>query len=410
MLEGIIRLSQEFLQTKNQRFRRYFIQNMKLDERFSILKGSRGIGKTTTMVQYLLDFANQDRLNPSILYVQADHFALGSMALYEIAEQFNLMGGQFIAFDEIHKYPQWSLELKSIYDTFPKLKILASGSSALEIQKGSHDLSRRAIVYRLAGMSFREYLELTFDIALPHYPLAELLDQHLKFSDAILNTLSQKKGKILPSFKKYLETGYYPYFHELSNEVKFKITLEQNVHTTLEGDLASIYPHLSQSSIRKIKELLIFLAQSDPITPNWLQLKKLLDIGDERTLKNYFKYLEDAELIHSLYSSSSKLGAIEHPAKIYIKNTNLMHALVIDRANTGTLRETFFFDMLSYSHKVTFPLNGDFLVDKKFLFEVGGHKKGFGQIRDTQTAYVAADNIEMGFGNKIPLWLFGFLY
>lgn len=410
MLEGLIRLSQEFLQTKNQHFRRYFIQHTKLDERFSILKGPRGIGKTTTMIQYLLDFANQDRFSPSILYIQADHFALGTIALYEIAQQFSLMGGAFIAFDEIHKYPQWSLELKSIYDTFPKLKILASGSSALEIQKGSHDLSRRAITYRLSGMSFREYLELELDIVLPRYTLVEIIAQHPKLSDSILNALSQKTAKVLPYFKNYLVSGYYPYFHELSNEVKFKITLEQNVHTTLESDLTSIYPHLSQVSIRKIKQLLIFLSQNVPVTPNWHQLTKLLDIGDERTLKNYFKYLEDAELIHSLYSSSSKLSAIEHPAKIYVKNTNLMYALATNGANTGTIRETFFFDMLSNHHKVTFPQNGDFLVDNKFIFEVGGHKKGFSQIRDIQTAYVAADDIEIGFGSKIPLWLFGFLY
>lgn len=410
MLEGLIRLSQEFLQMKNQRFRRYFIQNTILDERFSILKGQRGIGKTTTMIQYLLDFAHHDRFSPSILYVQADHFALGTTALYEIAEQFNLMGGEFIAFDEIHKYPQWSMELKSIYDTFPNLKILASGSSALEIQKGSHDLSRRAITYRLSGMSFREYLELTLGLAFPAYTLSDILAQHLKISDAIQSALQEKKCKLLPAFKKYLEIGYYPYFHELSNQMKFKITLEQNVHTTLESDLSSIYPHLSQASIRKIKLLLIFLAQNVPVTPNWQQMTRLLDIGDERTLKNYFNYLGDAELIHSLYSSSSKLSNIEHPAKIYIKNTNLMYALATDGVNSGTIRETFFFDMLSNNHKVTFPQSGDFLIDNKFLFEVGGHKKGFAQLRGMQTAYVAADNIEIGIGNKIPLWLFGFLY
>lgn len=410
MYEAILKLSQEFLLTKNQRFRRYFIQKTKLDERFSILKGQRGIGKTTTMIQYLLDFANQDRFDPSILYVQVDHFALGNMALYEIAEQFSLMGGEFIAFDEIHKYPNWSLELKSIYDTFPKLKILASGSSALEIQKGSHDLSRRAIIYRLSGMSFREYLELAYDISLPQYTLEEILIQHLRLADFILSTLSEKKGKVLPNFNNYLETGYYPYFYELSNKMKFRMTLEQNVHTTLESDIASIYPHLSQSSIRKIKQLLIFLCQNVPLTPNWHEMSKLLEIGDERTLKNYIKYLEDAELIHALYSSSSKLGAIEHPVKIYIKNANLMHALASDGANRGTVRETFFFDILSHFHKVTFPRNGDFLVDNKFLFEVGGHKKSFSQIRDNPSAYVAADGIEIGFGNKIPLWLFGFLY
>jgi predicted AAA+ superfamily ATPase len=410
MIEGLVKLSQEFLQTKNQRFRRYFIQNVTLEERFSILKGPRGIGKTTTMIQYLLDYTNHDRFHPSILYVQADHFVMGTMALYEVAEQFSLMGGEFIAFDEIHKYPEWSMELKSIYDTFPHLKILASGSSALEIEKGSHDLSRRAIIYRLTGLSFREYLELAFDVVLPRVTLAQVLSQHQPISEKIQSALLLKKCKILPAFKKYLEGGYYPYFYESGSEAKFKITLEQNVHTTLESDLASIYPHLSQTSIRKIKQLLIFLAQNVPMTPNWHHMIQLLEIGDERTIKNYFKLLEDAELIHSLYSSSTKLKAIDHPAKIYIKNTNLMHALATDGVNTGTVRETFFFDMLCNSHKITLPTNGDFLVDNKFLFEIGGHKKNFSQIRNSQVSYVAADGIEMGVGNKIPLWLFGFLY
>ncbi len=410
MLERLMKLSQEFMQTKNQQFRRYFIKNTKLDERFSLLKGQRGVGKTTTMIQYLLDYANHNRFSPAILYIQADHFAVGNLTLYDIAEQFSLMGGKFIAFDEIHKYANWSQELKSIYDTFPNLKVLASGSSALEIHKGSHDLSRRAIVYRLAGLSFREYLELTYDMILPSHTFDDILSRHQTLSEEIQHILAEKKCKVLPCFKKYLEIGCYPYFFELNNESKFKITLEQNVHTTLEADLMAIYPHLSAHSVKKIKQLLIYLSQNVPMTPNWQQMKKVLDIGDERTLKTYFKYLEDADLIHSLYKSSSKLMAIEHPVKIYLKNTNLMHALATDGADIGTMRETFFFDMVSQKQTLSLPLNGDFLVNGEFVFEIGGQKKGFHQIRDSQTSYVAADGIEMGIGNKIPLWLFGFLY
>ena len=258
MLEGLIKLSQEFLKTKNQRFRRYFIHQNKLEERFAILKGQRGIGKTTLIIQYLLDYVDQDRFSPKILYIQADHFALGNIALYEIAEQFSLMGGEFIAFDEIHKYPQWSLELKSIYDTFPNLKILASGSSALEIHKGSHDLSRRAITYRLPGLSFREYLEMTLNQNFSTYSLDDILSRHEYAADDINALIANKNLKILPLFNRYLISGYYPYFFELNNEIKFRMTLEQNVHTILESDIATIYPHLSANSIRKIKQLLIF--------------------------------------------------------------------------------------------------------------------------------------------------------
>lgn len=410
MFEGLFKLSQEFLKSKNQPYRRYFIKSTKLDERLSILKGQRGIGKTTLIIQYLLDYANQDRLNQKILYIPSDHFALGNLALYEIAEQFSLMGGEFIAFDEIHKYPNWSLELKSIYDTFPNLKILASGSSALEIHKGSHDLSRRAITYRLSGLSFREYLELTLDLNLTRFSLQDILAHHQTIANEIISTLESKNFKIYPYFKKYIEYGYYPYFFELNNDIKFKITLEQNVHTILESDLASIYPQLSSNSIRKIKQLLIFLAQNVPFIPNWHHLKQVLDIGDERTLKTYFKYLEDAELIQSLPKSSSKLHALENPGKIYLKNTNLMYALASDHVNIGTIREIFFLDMLSHLHTLTLPNNGDFLVNNKIVFEIGSQKKSFKQIQKEHKAFIAADGIEVGFGNKIPLWLFGFLY
>lgn len=410
MFDALVKLSQEFLKTKNQQFRRYFILNTKLDERFSILKGQRGIGKTTLIIQYLLDFANSDRFSPKILYIQADHFSLGTMTLYEIAEQFSLNGGEFIAFDEIHKYPDWSRELKSIYDSFPNLKILASGSSALEIHKGSHDLSRRAIIYHLSGLSFREYLELNLNVNLSSYNLKNILSNHQKISEEILLILSHENHKILPLFKKYLGFGYYPYFYELKNEMKFKMTLEQNVHTTLESDLVSIYPQLSGNSIRKVKQLLIFIAQSVPFVPNWHKIKQIVDVGDERTLKTYFKYLEDAELILSINKSSYKLQKLEHPAKIYLRNTNLAYALAQEFTNIGTIREIFFFNMLSEKSSVTLPQNGDFLVENEFLFEVGGKNKSFSQIKNVQAAYLAVDDIEMGIGNKIPLWLFGFLY
>jgi predicted AAA+ superfamily ATPase len=410
VLDLVFEVSQTFLGARNQKYRRYFIQETNLNERFSILVGQRGIGKTTLLIQYLLDHSQGDLFSPKILYVPVDHVSLGNISLYEIAKQFSLGGGEFIAFDEIHKGLRWSSELKSIYDTFPELKIIASGSSALEIHKGSHDLSRRAIVYSVSGLSFREYLELVLSIKLPHFSLGDILIKHQSHANDIISSIAKHKHKILPLFRKYLTHGYYPFYFELLDEAKFEIVLEQNVHTTLESDLTSVYPQLTGISIKKIKQLLTFIAKSVPFTPNWLSLRKILEIGDDRTLKTYFKYLEDAQLILSIYKSSSKLSALENPEKIYLQNSNLAHAVSIGDENIGTVRETFFLNVVSTAHEVTLPLKGDFLVDKKILFEVGGEKKTIKQIHGHQQAYVACDNVETGISNKIPLWLFGFLY
>jgi hypothetical protein len=411
LLEKLLQLSQKFLMAKNQDYRRYFIRTTTLSERLSILIGQRGVGKTTLLVQYLLDHAGGDLFSPKILYVPSDHLTLSETSLYQIAEEFEKNGGEFIAFDEIHKVTSWSAELKSIYDSFPKLKVIASGSSALEIHKGSHDLSRRSIIYRIPGLSFREYLEMALKIQLPTFAFDDLLENHQKQCHEIMSMLEKNQaGKILPHFRKYLSFGYYPYYFELNDDAKFEITVEQNVHTTIEADLTSIYPNLSGITIKKIRHLLTFIAQNAPYTPNWLNLKKLLEIGDERTLKTYFTLLEDAELLISLYKSSEKLDSLDNPAKIYLQNTNLCYVIAKGYENIGTIRETFLLNMFYRTHHVTLPLNGDFLIDKTILLEVGGANKSAKQIRDHQRPFVVQDNIEIGIGNKIPLWLFGFMY
>ncbi len=410
-IDRIYQLSQKFLQVRNQTYRRHFIRKTKFAERLSILIGQRGIGKTTLLIQYLLDHAKGDLFSPKILYVPSDHLALGEVSLYEIAEQFELNGGECIAFDEIHKIASWSIQLKSIYDSFPKLKILASGSSALEIHKGSHDLSRRAIVYRIPGLSFCEFLELSLNLEFPTFELEDLLENHQRYCSQIISILeNSEKGKILPVFRNYLKHGFYPYWFELNDDAKFEITLEQNIHTTLEADLTSIHPNLSGVATKKIRHLLTFIAQNVPYTPNWHNLSKVLEIGDERTLKNYFTLLEDAELIMSIHKSSQKLDAMHNPAKIYLHNPNFCYAIAKGNENKGTMRETFLCNMFYRTHSISLPINGDFLIDKNVVLEVGGANKSVKQIRDEQRAYIVSDNIEIGIGNKIPLWLFGFLY
>ncbi len=411
MLDDLIPLSQTFLRIRNRDFKRYFLRDHPLTNQFSIVIGQRGIGKTTVMIQRLLEQYSDDRTGRKALYVQADHFLVARSSLYEIADEFYKMGGELICFDEIHKYPAWSMELKSICDTFPNLKIIASGSSALEIAKGSHDLSRRAIVFQMYGMSFREFIGMNNGIYFDSLPLDSLLTNHQEFANSVVAELDKNGLKVLALFRDYLEHGYYPYFREYEDKSLFFMTLEQNIHTTLESDLPAIHQSLNGSSIRKIEKLLSIIASLVPFTPDMKSLKNLLGIGDERTLKTYLKFLEDAGVILSVSRSGKGLREMEKPEKIYLNNPNLYHALSRTRdPDVGAMRETFFVNMLRTAHMVSVPSKGDFLVDGSMIFEVGGKNKDGSQIKEIENAWLALDNIETGLGTRIPLWLFGFIY
>ncbi|MCX6989473.1 MAG: AAA family ATPase [Chlamydiae bacterium] len=409
MFEKLVEISREFLKNKNSPYKRYLIRTTDFSHRVSVVVGQRGVGKTTMIVQYLLDKVKGDRFDDRILYVQADHFLMGDTSLYEIADKFQLSGGKWLAIDEVHKYSNWAQELKSIYDTFPVLTLIVSGSSALEIYKGTHDLVRRSVCYYMAGMSFREYLELSLGVELKSWKIEELCKNNERIAASIIEVIEGHAKKILPLFHSYLKVGYYPYFFELRNEDIFKMTLEQNLHMTIEADLAAIYPHLTGVTIKKIKQLLIFIANTVPFIPNWEKIKSALEIGDVRTLKMYFEHLEDAGLIKSITKASKKFSRIESPDKVFLNNSNQLFAISL-KPEIGTVRETFFLSMLSQNHTVTLPLDGDFLVNDEYLFEVGGRNKTFKQIKESKKGYLACDDIELGMGTKIPLWLFGFLY
>ncbi len=411
MLDELFILSQTFLRIRNRSFKRYFLRDTPLTNRFSIIVGQRGIGKTTAMIQHLLEQYSNDRFTRKALYLQADHFQVSRSSLYEIADDFHKMGGELILFDEIHKYRDWSMELKSISDTFPSLKIVASGSSALEITKGSHDLSRRALVYRMYGMSFREYIGMLCGIDLHRVDLDSIITGHQQAADAIIQELEANGKKVLALFRDYLAVGYYPYFLEYNDRAQFYMTLDQNVHTTLESDLMAIHQSLNGSSIQKIEKLLAVISSLVPYTPDMKNLKNLLDIGDERTLKTYLKYLDDAGIILTLGRSGKGLRAMEKPAKIYLNNPSLYHALATaEKPESGAIRETFFLNMLRTHHAVSVAERGDFLVNGNLTFEVGGKNKKGSQIKGVERSWLAVDDIEVGSGNRIPLWLFGFLY
>lgn len=409
MLDDLFSLSRHFLKTFNRDYKRYFLKNISLENRFNIIIGQRGVGKTTAIIQYIL--SNYDLLTTQALYLPVDHFVFGKRSLYETTEEFHNLGGELICFDEIHKYENWSRELKSVYDSFPKLKIIASGSSAMKIQKESYDLSRRAIVHKMTGLSFREYIDLKLKLETDSFPFESVLNHHEKIAADIIEMVEHKNEKILGLFKSYLRTGYYPYFLEFSDHSMYFIVLEQGIHTTIENDLIAINTSLSGTSIKKIKKLLAIIAESVPFTPDLKKLKNIVEIGDERTLKNYLKFLEDGGVIFNLVRKSHGLDELEKPEKIYLNNPNQIYAISPKgKENPGNIRETFFMNMLCQSHSVKLPKHGDFMVDDKHIFEVGGRKQGYTQIKDLPNSFLALDDIEIGIGNKIPLWLFGFLY
>jgi hypothetical protein len=411
MIDYLFKLSRQFLRNYNRPYKRYFLHQYPLENRFSIIIGPRGAGKTTAIIQHLLSKYDTDFFTRKALYVPVDHLMVAGHNLYGIAEEFHNLGGECICFDEIHKWGNWSGEIKSIYDSFPKLRIIASGSSAIAIQRGSHDLSRRTVVYRMTGLSFREYIDLMLDIRSEPLSLEFILEQHEKSTANIVETVESAGAKILSLFRDYLRFGYFPYFQEFKDESIYHITLEQSIHTTIESDLLAIYPELSGRSIQKLKKLLTVISESVPFIPDLRRLKKLVEIGDERTLKNYLKYLEDGGTIILLPKSGTGLRGMGKPEKIYLNNTNQIYAISTKgRENIGNIRETFFAGMLNGIHRISVPKRGDFYVDDSYTIEIGGRNKGFEQITDIPDSYLAIDDIEMGIGNKIPLWLFGFLY
>ncbi|MEA1915101.1 MAG: AAA family ATPase [Campylobacterota bacterium] len=413
MLEELFIKSRDFININNQEYSRYFIKTKQLEHRLSIIIGSRGIGKTTTVAQYI----NKNYKSNDALYVNLDDIQISSKyTMTQIAEEFVLNGGKLLCFDEIHKYDDWSAELKNIYDRFDTLKIVATGSSALQINKGSHDLSRRAIVYNMVGMSFREYLELHHGYAFDAITLEDILNNHIKITAQIKKNIEKNDQKIIPLFKDYLKHGYYPYFLSMPNELMFFQTLQQNINVSIESDLLNIYPKLNGNSIKKIKMLLSVIIKSVPFEPKISELKRVADIKDDRTLKDYLSKLDDAGLIKLLMQNSLSMKAFDKPEKIFLANPNLMYT---KKPNIGNLRETFFVNQLDnyYKNKQLFndegiyaSKQGDFYCEEKYTFEIGGKGKGFNQIKDIPNSYVASDDLEVGVGNRIALWVFGFLY
>ena len=358
--------------------------------------GSRGVGKTTVIIQYL-NSLNIEKSKK--LYFSADSIMMSSVSLYDIADKFSKSGGKVLAIDEIHKYKDFEKELKEIYD-FLDLKIIFSGSSALQLEHKKADLSRRAVLYRVKGLSFREFLELKLGVCFRSYTLNEILENHIEIADEITN-----KIKPFEYFKEYLQYGYFPYYFE--NKQTYRIKLEETVNTVIESDLPIIF-NIEPQSIQKLKQLVNLICSSKPYELNITSLSKKIGIN-RNTLYQYIYYLNMGSIFSSLRAKAKGDNIFSKPQKLYLNNPNLSFSYC-ESNEVGTIREQFFLNMLAQGHNILYPKYGDFLVNDIYTFEIGGKNKNFGQIKDIKNSFVVSDDIEIGFSKKIPLWAFGFLY
>ena len=370
------------------------------DARLIGIKGARGVGKTTLLLQYIkIKLANQ---LDQVLYVSLDNVWFNNHSLIELAHTFEQKGGKYLFLDEVHKYPQWSQEIKNIYDDFPNLKIVFTGSSLLEILNARADLSRRAIVYHLQGLSFREFIAMETGIVFPVIEsLQNLLSQHTNIAREI-----NVKIKIFKHFEDYLKYGYYPFYQEQKD--LYYVRLGEVLNMMLEIELP-LLRKVDIAYINKIKQLLSILAESVPFMPNVSKLSDKIGIN-RNTLLTYLHFLDEINLTKNLFKQNLGISTLQKPTKIYLENTNLMYLLSRENSNIGNVRETFFANQVGCNHSLNYTEKGDFLVDEKYTFEVGGKNKTNHQIKEVNESYVALDDVTIGRDNKIPLWMFGFLY
>jgi predicted AAA+ superfamily ATPase len=396
MLNRLLENSALYIKLVQTPRKRYFYEEIDHTDKLIGIIGARGVGKTTYILDYL---KNSSTPFSKKLYLSADNISLSNSSLVDIAKEFSAKGGEILAIDEIHKYRNFEIELKQIYDMLP-LKVIFSGSSAIELEHAKADLSRRAVIYRVNGLSFREFLEFKKDIKLNAYSLEEILKNH---SDIAFEVIS--KVKPLEFWEEYLQYGYYPFYFE--NPKRYNIKLNETINTAIEVDIPSIFK-IKYEYIINLKKLVKLICASEPFTLNIQELSNKIGI-DRDTLYLYFEYLHRGKIFNVIRAKSKGDNIFSKPDKVYLNNPNLNYSYC-SQATIGMIRETIFTTFLKTHHELSIPKKGDFLVDEQYLFEIGGKNKSFKQIKEIPNSFVVADDIEVGFGNKIPLWLFGFLY
>ncbi len=377
---------------------RSIIQQINWNCRLISIRGARGVGKTTLMLQYL-KLHNIDY--KTMLYISLDSNYFTRNNLLDFVETFYKQGGQHLFIDEVHKYPQWSNEIKEIYDTYPDLKVVISGSSMLDILNADADLSRRCIPYEMQGLSFREYLAMVHKIELPSITLTDLLSNSGAFCDKV-----NASCRPLAYFNDYLKHGYYPFI--LEGEQEYPIRIDNVVNFIIDVELPQLCG-VEVSNLRKIKALITILASAVPLQVDITKISAAIGVA-RTTLLSYFQVLNRSRLLNLLYSGDDTIKKMQKPDKIYLENPNIIDVLSLTGGNIGTIRETFMVNQLSYMHNIEYAKSGDLVVDKHYTIEIGGKSKDGKQIANIDNSFIAADDTEYAYGNKIPLWAFGFLY
>lgn len=397
MLEKIRKYQDRLKKSFKIKYKRYIFTQIDFDDKMIALFGARGVGKTTTLFQYLQEL---ELANKKALYISLDYPFLSGVDLIELVEKFVDEGGEYLLLDEVHRYEDFSSYIKTMYDLFD-VKVIFTSSSATSILNAKSDLSRRVTLYNLNGFSFREYLEFKHSITLESFKIDKLFANHVE----ITNQLSRLNIDILKEFKEYIEVGYYPFYFDKSTS--YYQNLLNTINLTIDLDLTSL-GLIEQKYTYKLKKLLEVVCESKPFEVNFTKIATLAEISRVK-LYDYISYLHDGQMLLLIQEDISGVKKVQKPAKIYLNNTNLFFAYC-QNSETGTVLETFFANQVSTKHKLHVSKEGDFLIDKKYIVEIGGKDKSFKQIKDTPNSFVVADEMSVGFGNKIPLWLFGFLY
>jgi uncharacterized protein len=377
-------------------FKRYLFNQINFDNRHISILGSRGTGKTTLLLQIAAE--KKEKVS---LYVALDDLFFTNSSLYQLAENFEIIGGNILLLDEVHKYPNWSREIKLIYDDFPKLQVIFSSSSILDIYKAESDLSRRVISYILKEMSFREFLLFQHKIDLPQVNLNQLLQNHESISIEISSKL-----KPLKYFYEYLKIGAYPFY--IGNQTEYYQQIKNIINLILEVDLPAVKP-MEYSNVAKLKRLLYVLSVNVPFTPNISKLSEKINLT-RNALVQALQLLDKAELINISYYKTKSISILTKPDKIWLNNTNLSYALSSGEPDKGNLRESFFVSQLQHIYKISLIEKADFIIDDKYVVEIGGRNKTKKQIKNIENSFLVKDDIEVGVFNTIPLWLFGLLY
>ena len=383
-----------YLRVMNSSYKRYIHKEVDFSQKLIGIIGARGVGKTTFLLQYLKE--NSLPLEKK-LYISADAIEIDS--LFDIAHSFDKEGGALLIIDEIHKYKNFEIELKKIYDMLP-LQVIFSGSSALRLDNAKGDLSRRVILYHMKGLSFREFIEIKTAKKLESFTKEQLFSSHVDIAYKL--SLDFRPFEF---WNEYLRCGYYPFYFE--DENNYLLRLHETINTVIEVDIPSIFP-IEYDKIINLKKLVKYVCQSKPFKINIRELSLKIGISDYQTLYKYMEYLKRGKILNLLRAKTKGDTIFVKPDKLYLANTNL-HYAYCQNVEIGTVREVFFMSMFE-EQELSVPSKGDFLINEKYLIEIGGNSKKFKQIKDISNSFVVADDIEIGSGNKIPLWLFGFLY